>query len=232
MLLFRGMYPGLGQEVTQKAKKIMNLKVFEDSDEVLNTVTHAIGAVLAVAGLVILVILASLEGTPWHITSFAIFGSALVILYSISTLYHGFTSHRLKSLFRKFDHMAIFLLIAATYTPFCLTVLNGWIGWTLFGVVWFCAAGGIVLKVFSTGRYEMLSTGLYVAMGWVALFFIKPLYTATSIECFVLLMTGGVFYSAGVFFFVRDRVRYFHGIWHLFVLGGSVFHFFSILTLL
>ena len=187
---------------------------------------------LAVAGLVILVILASLEGTPWHITSFAIFGSALVILYSISTLYHGFTSHRLKSLFRKFDHMAIFLLIAATYTPFCLTVLNGWIGWTLFGVVWFCAAGGIVLKVFSTGRYEMLSTGLYVAMGWVALFFIKPLYTATSIECFVLLMTGGVFYSAGVFFFVRDRVRYFHGIWHLFVLGGSVFHFFSILTLL
>ena len=210
----------------------MNLKVFEDSDEVLNTVTHAIGAVLAVAGLVILVILASLEGTPWHITSFAIFGSALVILYSISTLYHGFTSPRLKSLFRKFDHMAIFLLIAATYTPFCLTVLNGWIGWTLFGVVWFCAAGGIVLKVFSTGRYEMLSTGLYVAMGWVALFFIKPLYTATSIECFVLLMTGGVFYSAGVFFFVRDRVRYFHGIWHLFVLGGSVFHFFSILTLL
>jgi hemolysin III len=124
------------------------------------------------------------------------------------------------------------LLIAGTYTPFCLTVLNGWIGWTLFGVVWGCAVAGIILKVFSTGRYEVLSTSLYVAMGWLALLFIKPLYSAISIEGFILLMTGGAFYSFGVFFFAKDRVTYFHGIWHMFVLAGSAFHFFSVLTLL
>jgi len=128
--------------------------------------------------------------------------------------------------------MAIFLLIAATYTPFCLTVLNGWIGWSLFGVVWACAVGGIILKVFATGRYVVLSTALYVAMGWIVILFIKPVYSATPIEGFVFLMMGGVFYSVGVFFFMRDKVKYFHGIWHMFVLGGSFFHFFAVLTLL
>ena len=128
--------------------------------------------------------------------------------------------------------MAIFLLIAATYTPFCLTVLNGWIGWSLFGVVWAFALGGIVLKVFATGRYEGLSTALYVAMGWVVILFIKPVYSATPMEGFVFLMIGGAFYSIGVFFFVKDKARYFHGIWHLFVIGGSFFHFFAVLSLL
>jgi len=205
---------------------------FDNQEERINAITHGIGAFLAMAGLAILVVFSSLEGTPWHIVSFAIFGSALVILYTISALYHGFTNSRLKSLFRKFDHMAIFLLIAATYTPFCLTVLNGWIGWALFGVVWAFALGGIVLKVFATGRYEGLSTALYVAMGWVVILFIKPVYSATPMEGFVFLMIGGAFYSIGVFFFVKDKARYFHGIWHLFVMGGSFFHFFAVLSLL
>jgi hemolysin III len=207
-------------------------KRFKNREEVINAITHGIGALLAVAGLVILVVLSSIEGTSWHIVSFAIFGSALVILYTVSTLYHGFTNTKLKSLFRKFDHMAIFLLIAATYTPFCLTVLNGWIGWSLFSIVWTFAISGIVLKVFATGRYEALSTALYVAMGWVVILFIKPVYTATSVEGFVFLMIGGALYSMGVVFFVKDKVRYFHGIWHVFVLSGSSFHFFSVLTLL
>ncbi len=201
-------------------------------EEILNAITHGIGAMLAIAGLVILVVWSAIDGTPWHITSFAIFGSALVVLYTISTLYHGFTRVRVKTLFRKFDHMAIFLLIAGTYTPFCLTVLNGWVGWTLFGVVWACAIAGIILKVFSTGRHEVLSTALYVAMGWVVLLFIKPLYSATPLESFILLIAGGAFYSIGVFFFAKDKVKYFHGIWHMFVLTGSVLHFFSVLTLL
>src|SRR5262245_11312295 len=127
-------------------------------EEVVNALTHGLGAVLAVAGLVILIVFASLDGTPWHITSFTIFGSALVMLYTISTLYHGFRNERLKTIFRKFDHMAIFVLIAGTYTPFCLTALNGWVGWSLFGIVWACAAGGIILKVFATGKHEVLST--------------------------------------------------------------------------
>ena len=210
----------------------MSWKGFNTKEELINAITHGIGAFLAVAALVILVVLSSMEGTPWHVVGFTIFGSALVVLYTVSTLYHGFTHNRLKELFRKFDHMAIFLLIAATYTPFCLTVLNGWIGWSLFGVVWGCAVGGIILKVFATGRYVGLSTALYVAMGWIVILFIKPVYSATSIEGFVFLMIGGVFYSVGVFFFMRDKVRYFHGIWHMFVLGGSFFHFFAVLTLL
>jgi hemolysin III len=201
-------------------------------EEIVNAITHGIGALLAIAGLVILVVMSSLEGTPWHITSFAIFGSALVLLYTISTLYHAFSRTRLKNLFRKFDHMAIFLLIAGTYTPFCLTVLNGWMGWSLFGVIWACAAAGIVLKAFATGKYEILSTALYVAMGWIVIVFIKPVYSATSFESFILLMLGGAFYSAGVIFFVKDKIKYFHGIWHMFVLAGSTFHFFAVLTLL
>jgi hemolysin III len=201
-------------------------------EEILNAITHGIGAILAISALVILVVLSSIQGSPWHITGFAVFGSALVLLYTISTLYHAFTRMRLKRLFRKFDHMAIFILIAGTYTPFCLTVLNGWVGWTLFGVVWACAAAGIVLKAFSTGKYEILSTALYIAMGWVVLFFIKPVFSATSIEGFVFLILGGAFYSIGVLFFVKDKIRYFHGIWHMFVLAGSTFHFFSVLTLL
>jgi hemolysin III len=211
---------------------MMNLSGFKRKEELVNAITHGIGACLAIAGLVILVVLSSLEGTPWHITSFAIFGATLVILYTVSTLYHGFTATRLKALFRKFDHMAIFLLIAGTYSPFCLTLLNGWMGWTLFGVVWACAAAGVVVKAFATGKYEVLSTALYVVMGWIVVIFIKPLYTAISIEGFTLLMLGGAFYSIGVIFFVKDNVKYFHGVWHMFVLGGSVFHFFSVLTLL
>ena len=210
----------------------MTWKGCNNREEVINAITHGFGALLATAALVILVVLSSIEGTPWHVVGFTIFGSALVVLYTVSTLYHGFTNTRLKALFRKFDHMAIFLLIAATYTPFCLTVLNGWIGWSLFGVVWACAVGGIILKVFATGRYVVLSTALYVAMGWIVILFIRPVYSATPIEGFVFLMMGGVFYSVGVFFFMRDKVKYFHGIWHMFVLGGSFFHFFAVLTLL
>jgi hemolysin III len=201
-------------------------------EEVVNAFTHGLGAILAIAGLVILIVFSSLEGTPWHVTSFTIFGSALVILYTISTLYHGFRNEGLKSIFRKFDHMAIFVLIAGTYTPFCLTALNGWVGLSLFGIVWGCAAAGIILKVFATGKYEVLSTALYVAMGWIVLIFIKPVFSATSIEGFILLITGGAFYSIGVFFFMKDKRKYFHGIWHLFVLGGSCFHFFAVLSLL
>jgi hemolysin III len=225
------MYPGLGRFVTEVLKKMIG-KGFNKKEELINAITHGFGALLAIAALVILVVLSSLDGTPWHVVGFAIFGSALVILYTVSTLYHGFTNSRLKELFRKFDHMAIFILIAATYTPFCLTVLNGWIGWSLFGVVWMCAAGGIILKVFATGRYESLSTALYVAMGWLVVLFIKPVYSAISIEGFGFLMIGGASYSVGVFFFMRDKVRYFHGIWHMFVLSGSFFHFFAVLTLL
>lgn len=201
-------------------------------EEFANALTHGLGALLAIAGLVILTVFSALRGDAWHIVSFSVFGATLVILYLASTLYHSFTSEKLKILFRKFDHMAIYLLIAGTYTPFCLTVLNNWVGWTLFGVVWSSAILGVIVKAFYTGKGELLSTILYVVMGWVAIFAIKPLFDSVSLTTFLLLMTGGVFYTAGTYFFTKDRIKYFHSIWHLFVLAGSIFHFFSVMNLL
>lgn len=201
-------------------------------EEIANAITHGLGALMAIAALVILTVFSAIKGNAWHIVSFAVFGTTLVMLYLASTLYHSLSNEKVKVLFRKFDHMSIYLLIAGTYTPFCLTVLNNWIGWTLFGIVWGSAILGIVLKAFFTGRKELLSTILYVLMGWVALFAIKPLFDSVSLTTFILLMTGGVFYTAGTYFFTKDRIKYFHSIWHLFVLAGSTFHFFSVLSLL
>jgi hemolysin III len=201
-------------------------------DELVNAITHGVGTLLSIAGLTLLVVFASIYGNVWHIVSFAIFGATLIILYLASTLYHSFQGPRVKFLFRKFDHMSIFLLIAGTYTPFCLSVLNGWIGWTIFGIIWGCAILGIVFKSLFTGKKELLSTIMYIVMGWVIIFAIKPLYDSVSITTFLLLVAGGISYTAGTFFYVNEKIRYNHGIWHVFVLGGSVLHFFSVLSLL
>ncbi len=201
-------------------------------EEIVNAVTHGVGAVLAIAGLVLLVVFSSLYGTVWHVVSFSIFGTTMVILYTMSTLYHSFGRPRVRNLFRKFDHMSIFLLIAGTYTPFCLTILNGWVGWTIFGVVWFCAISGIVMKAFFTGRAAYISTTLYIVMGWVIVFFITPVYQQMSAKGFTFLLVGGLAYTLGVFFFVNEKIKFSHGIWHAFVLAGTTFHFFAVITLL
>src|SRR6185369_11590427 len=134
--------------------------------------------------------------------------------------------------FNKIDHISIYLLIAGTYTPFCLIALRGWIGWTVFGIVWSCAIAGAVMKAISIGKRVRLSTILYVLMGWVIVIAIKPLYDAISLNGFILLMAGGVSYTLGTIFFLRDQVKYNHSVWHLFVMGGSIFHFFAVLSLL
>jgi hemolysin III len=201
-------------------------------EEIANAITHGIGALLAISALVLLVVFSALQGSAWHVSSFAIFGSTMVVLYVMSTLYHSLTHIRAKKLFRKFDHMSIFLLIAGTYTPFCLTSLRGWLGWTIFGIVWICAIGGIVVKAFHTGKGELISTVLYIVMGWIIIFFIRPVYETMSVEGFSFLLVGGAFYTLGAFFFIREKIPYNHSIWHLFVLGGSTFHFFAVLSLL
>lgn len=201
-------------------------------EEIANAITHGIGTALALAALTILITLAATDGTATHVVGFTIFGATMVTLYLASTLYHSISHHSTKFLFRKFDHMSIFLLIAGTYTPFCLIALPGWIGWTVLGIVWFCALTGIILKIFFTGHHENISTFLYVIMGWLILPAIKPLYDSVSLQTFIFLMAGGFFYTAGTFFFVKDHRKYFHSVWHMFVLAGSVFHFFSVLTLL
>lgn len=210
----------------------MSKTITSKNEELANAITHGLGACLAVASLVVLVVFAFLKGTAWHIVSFSVFGASLVILYLASTLYHSFRNVKVKAFFQKLDHMSIFLLIAGTYTPFCIAALQNWIGWTIFGIVWGCAVIGIVMKAFFTGKKEVLSTIMYVMMGWIIVFAIKPLYDSISLSSFLFLLVGGISYSLGTIFFINEKIRYNHGIWHMFVLVGSIFHFFSVMGLL
>ncbi|MCE2937268.1 MAG: PAQR family membrane homeostasis protein TrhA [Cyclobacteriaceae bacterium] len=201
-------------------------------EEVANAVTHGIGAVLAVVALIFLVVFSVLRGTMWHVVGFTVFGVTLVLLYFASTLYHSVTRTPLKKIFRKVDHIAIYLLIAGTYTPFCLTVLRGWMGWTFLGIMWGCALVGAIVKAVHLGGRDRLSTFLYLAMGWVGALAFKPLYEEMSGLGFALLAAGGLSYSLGTIFYMRSHVKYNHSVWHVFVLAGSIFHFFAVLTLL
>ncbi|MCM8709622.1 hemolysin III family protein [Clostridium sp. SYSU_GA19001] len=210
----------------------MEGKFYTKGEEIANAVTHGVGTLLAIAALVLLIVFAAIEGTAWHVVSFSIFGSTLVILYLESTLYHSLTNKKAKRLFRKFDHMSIYLLIAGTYTPFCLTVLRGTLGWTIFGIIWASTVVGIVLKAFYTGKKDVLSTVLYIVMGWMVIIAIRTLYIKMTFSGFLFLVIGGVLYTVGTLFYVKDKIAFNHGIWHLFVIGGSVFHFFSVMSLL
>lgn len=198
-------------------------------EEIFNGITHGIGVLLSIAGLVILVYFASLKGDTWHIVSYSIFGSSLVLLYLSSTLYHSITNIKIKNLFARFDHSAIFLLIAGTYTPFVLTTIRGPLGWTLFGIVWGLAATGIVIRSVYLTRFRKLMVGLYLAMGWMFIIAIVPLLRNLPIISTVFLFAGGLSYSLGVIFYLWRDLKYAHGIWHLFVLAGSITHFFSVL---
>ncbi len=210
----------------------MEENFYTKGEEIANAITHGIGAVLAVAALVLLIVFSVIYGTAWHVVSYSIFGATLVILYLESTLYHSITNKRAKRLFRKFDHMSIFLLIAGTYTPFCLTILRGTVGWIIFGIVWGSTIVGIVMKAFFTGKKDHLSTALYVVMGWLIVLAIKTMYYSMNFSGFVMLVLGGVLYTVGALFYSWDKLRFNHGIWHLFVIGGSVCHFFSVMSLL
>jgi len=199
-------------------------------EEIANSVTHGIGAALSVAGLVVLVSLTAIRGAGWlAIVSAAIYGATLVILYTSSTLYHSIQGTGAKRVLRKFDHAAIYLLIAGTYTPFTLVPLNGALGWTLFGIIWTLALTGIVLKMRLTGRFELLFTALYVVMGWLIIVAFRQLSAQMHTAGLVLLVAGGASYTAGVLFYALDKRRYFHAVWHLFVLAGSILQYFAVL---
>lgn len=193
-------------------------------EELANSVTHGLGVVLSVAGLVLLLVVAQHHGDAWHVVSTAIFGATLVLLYTASTLYHSLRGERLKQLLQKFDHAAIFLLIAGTYTPFVLVTLRGPWGWSLFGVVWGLAIAGVALKFWFAGRFKLLSTLLYVGLGWLVMIALKPLMAALPAGGLRLLVAGGLCYTGGAVFYLWRRLPYNHAIWHLFVLGGSTCH--------
>lgn len=197
-------------------------------EEIANAITHGVGVLFGIFALTFLVIRAD-EGS---VIGLVIYGVCIITLYLASTLYHSLVFTRARHLFRKFDHMAIFLLIAGTYTPFCLMALNGWVGWAMFGAVWGFAVLGIVFKSLFTGKYEWLSISIYILTGWMVVLAIKPIYEALSLTGFGFLVAGGLAYTAGTFFYANKRLAYSHSIWHLWVLAGSVLHFFSVLTLL
>lgn len=198
--------------------------------ERFNSVTHLVGSALSVAGLSILVTLAVAQGDAWKLVGFSIYGSSLVLLYGSSTIYHSVRSPRAKAILRKLDHNAIYVLIAGTYTPIALITLRGPWGWTLLALSWGLALFGIVQELTLGRRTRRLSMILYVLMGWLVLIAIKPLAAAMPLPGMVWLALGGVVYSLGIYFYLNDaRVRHYHGIWHLFVLGGSFCHFMCIL---
>jgi len=199
-----------------------------DSEELVNVITHAIGAALGAAGLSALVVGAARHGDPWRIVSFSVYGATLIILYLASVFYHGARSPRAKRLLQFFDHAAIYLLIAGTYTPFTLVSMRGPWGWTMFGLIWGLAIIGIFLKVFMFGRLGIASTILYLLMGWLVVIAIKPVINAVSLRGMLWLGAGGLAYTIGVVFYAWDRLPYAHPIWHVFVLAGSVLHFFAI----
>ncbi|MBL3527398.1 MAG: hemolysin III family protein [gamma proteobacterium endosymbiont of Lamellibrachia anaximandri] len=198
-------------------------------EEIAHAVTHGVGIPLSIAGLVILVTFSSLYGDAWHIISSTIYGVTLILCYTASTLYHGIPLPRAKQLLRQLDHASIFLLIAGTYTPFTLVNLRGPWGWTLFGLVWGIALAGMALELIARKRYKRLSISLYLGLGWLVVIAIQPMLESVGTGGLLLLLAGGLCYSLGVIFYVWKRLAYHHAVWHLFVLGGSIFHFFSIL---
>ncbi len=198
--------------------------VYPPREELANRLTHGLGAALSVVGLVLMVFYSGRQGDPWRVVSTAIFGAALVLLYTSSTLYHSFRSERVRQRLQKLDHAAIFLLIAGTYTPFLLVTLRGPWGWSLFGVVWGLAIAGIALKFWFAGRFRLVSTLIYIVMGWLVLVVIKPLMAALPAGGLRLLVVGGICYTGGAVFYLWKRLPYHHAVWHLFVLGGSACH--------
>lgn len=198
-------------------------------EEIANSITHGIGFLLSIAGLVVLVVSASYEGDPWKIVSFSVYGASLVILYLASTSYHSFHSPRLKHVLRIIDHCAIYLLIAGTYTPFTLLNMRGPVGWTLFGIIWGLAALGIALKGFHVDRFPILTPLIYIGMGWLGTVAVWPTVKVIPPGGIALLVAGGVTYTLGVIFYALEKLPYNHAIWHLFVLGASACHFFAVL---
>ena len=198
--------------------------------EKFNAVSHLLGAVLALAGTVVLVVLAALGGDPWKVVGVPIYGASLVLMYSSSTLYHSVRGRRAKDFLRKMDHQSIYLLIAGSYTPFCLVTLRGPWGWSLLGVVWGLAVAGSLQDLRPRNDARVLSVVIYLLMGWAAVVALVPMVNALGRAGFAWVASGGVFYTVGIVFYALDaRLKHAHGIWHLFVLAGSAAHFIAIL---
>ncbi len=199
-------------------------------EEIANSISHGIGTLLSIAGLIVLIVIAALHGNAWHIVSFSIFGSTLIILYLASTLYHSLTNPSAKIVFKKIDHSAIFLLIAGSYTPFMLVNLRGAWGWSIIGIIWALAIAGIVLKFCCISKFPKISVALYLFMGWLSIIAFKEMINNIPHLSIILIIMGGLSYTVGVIFYIWRKLPYNHAVWHIFVLSGSVFHYFAVLN--
>jgi hemolysin III len=203
-------------------------KYYSPIEEKINIISHATGFILSIVALVFLVTHANLRGDVWHIVSFSIFGASLVILYAASTIYHSAKNPEVRNRLKIFDHASIYVLIAGTYTPFTLVTLKGTIGWVIFGISWGMAITGIILKIFFTGRYNLISTLMYVLMGWLIVFAIKPLINNLPFGGLLWLVAGGISYTIGALIYSIKKINFNHAIFHMFVLLGSFCHFMSV----
>ncbi|MFD2925344.1 PAQR family membrane homeostasis protein TrhA [Halobacillus naozhouensis] len=206
----------------------MGTHIFSKREEIANAITHGVGAILSIAMLTLLIVFASLGGNAWEVVSVTIYGITMLVLYVSSTLVHSFPPGKVKDLFEIFDHSAIYLFIAGTYTPLLLVPLRGTLGWTLFGVVWGIAFAGVIFKIFFVKRFVVLSTVFYVLMGWLVVLVWEPLTKAVPSTGILLLVLGGLVYSVGAIFYVWRGFAYHHMVWHLLVLSGSILHFFTV----
>ncbi len=207
-------------------------KRYSLGEEIFNSVSHGAGGMLSIAGTVILIVFAAIYSNAWGVAGSAIYGASLIILYTMSTLYHAITNRRAKAFFRIMDHNTIFFLIAGTYTPITLVPLRGVIGWVLFGIVWAAAILGIVLNSIDLEKYRKPSVVCYVAMGWVVLIAIKPMLEKVNVLSLWFLLIGGLFYTIGIVFYIKKDKKYFHSVWHLFTIAGSIFHWFAMLMII
>ena len=209
-------------------KDIEGIEYYAPLEENINIISHAIGFILSIAALVLLVTRTSLHGNIWHVVSFTIFGASLILLFAASTAYHIAKKPKFKSRLRIIDHASIFVLIAGTYTPFTLVTLNGSIGWVIFVTSWGLALAGIIFKLFFTGKYDSISTLVYVFMGWIIVFAIKPLINNLSLEGILWLFAGGIAYTVGAILYSIEKIKFNHAIFHGFVLIGGFSHFVSV----
>ncbi|CRK82896.1 PAQR family membrane homeostasis protein TrhA [Neobacillus massiliamazoniensis] len=206
-----------------------NTHTFSKGEEIANSISHGVAALLSVAALVILIALSTVHGNAWQIVSFTVFGTTMLLLYTCSTLVHALPPGKAKDIFEILDHSAIYFFIAGSYTPYLFLVIKGWESWTLFGVVWGLAIIGTVLKCFFVKKFLVTSTILYVIMGWLIVIVWDPITSAIQPEGIILLVSGGIFYTIGSVFYVWRGFRYHHAIWHIFVIAGSAAHFFAVL---
>jgi hemolysin III len=216
----------------KKSEDLTSIGEYTLGEEIAHGITHGIGTGLSIAGLTLLLVLSILHGDVYQVVSFSVYGATLIILYLASTLYHSFQQPAVKRVFKVIDHASIFLLIAGTYTPFLLVAIRGAWGWTLLVIVWGLAILGVSLKALFIHRFQKLSVLAYILMGWLSVVAIKELLDNIPLGGLILVAVGGIVYTVGIIFYALKRIRFSHAIWHVFVLGGSVCHYFAVLLYL